>query len=168
MIDYVTNNYKGKPKYVINKYGKQDLSSYKNQIVGHNASGFQNYIVLNSLPSSYKCVKLIKTPRGLIKISFKAGSVIENDIEILKCIKLVCSKCHISVSLNSIQKANNIQPDLMKGEIDHDLINISNYKEYENLWNPYLKDDVVGLAYVVAKHGISIQKITGVSYKNSL
>ena len=56
----------------------------------------------------------------------------------------------------------------MKGEIDHDLINISNYKEYENLWNPYLKDDVVGLAYVVAKHGISIQKITGVSYKNSL
>ena len=30
------------------------------------------------------------------------------------------------------------------------------------------KDDVLGLAYVVAKHGNSIQKITGVSYGNSL
>ena len=56
----------------------------------------------------------------------------------------------------------------MKGEIDHDLINISNYRDYENLCRPYLIDDVLGLAYVVAKHGNSIQKITGVSYKNSL
>ena len=56
----------------------------------------------------------------------------------------------------------------MKGEIDHDLINISNYKKYGNLWRPYLLDDVLGIAYVVAKHGTGIQKITGVSYKNSL
>ena len=37
-----------------------------------------------------------------------------------------------------------------------------------NLWRPYLIDDVLGLPYVLAKHGTSIQKITGVSYKNSL
>ena len=53
----------------------------------------------------------------------------------------------------------------MKVEINHDLINIGNYKDYENLWRPYLIDDVLGLAYVIAKHGNSIQKITGVSYK---
>ena len=52
MIDYVINNYKGKPKYVVKKYGKQVLSSYKYQLVGHNASGFDNFIALNSLPSS--------------------------------------------------------------------------------------------------------------------
>ena len=52
-IDYIIKNYKGKPKYVINKYGKQVLSSYKYRKVGHNASGFDNYIVLNSLPTSY-------------------------------------------------------------------------------------------------------------------
>ena len=56
----------------------------------------------------------------------------------------------------------------MKGEINHELINIGNYKDYENSWRPYLIDDVIGLAYVIAKHGNSIQKITGVSYKNSL
>ena len=32
----------------------------------------------------------------------------------------------------------------------------------------YLVDDPLGLAYIVAKHGNSIKKITGVSNKNSL
>ena len=95
-------------------------------MVGHNASGFDNNIVLNSLPSSYKCIKVNKTSRGLIKLSLKAGSVIEDDREIPKYMKFVCSKCHISGSLKSIQKKYNIQPDLMKGEINHDLINIGN------------------------------------------
>ena len=53
MIDFIIIIYKGTPKYVINKYGKQVLSSYKYRKVGHNASGFDNYIVLNSLPTSY-------------------------------------------------------------------------------------------------------------------
>ena len=168
MIDYVIKNCKGKPKYITDKHNKKIISSYKYQMVGHNASGFDNYIVLNSLPSSYKCIKIIKTSRGLIKLSFKAGFVIEDNREIPKYMKFVCSKCHITGSLKSIQKEYNIQPDLMKGEINNDLNNISNYKDYENLWRPFLIDDVLGLAHVLAKHGNSIQKITGVSYKNSL
>ena len=77
--------------------------------------------------------------------------------------KFVCSKCHIPGSLKSIQKEYNIQPNLKKGESDHDSLNIGNYKGYENLWRPYLIEDVLGLPYVVAKHGNSIQEITGVS-----
>ena len=75
--------------------------------------------------------------------------------------KFACSKCHISGSLKSIQKEYNIQPDLMKSEINHDLVNIDNYKDCENLWRAYLIDDVLGLSYVVAKHGNSIQKSLG-------
>ena len=71
---------------------------------GHNASGFDIYIVINSVPSSYKCMKRIKTSRGLKKLSFKAGSVIENDREIFMYMKFVCSKCHLSGSLKIIQK----------------------------------------------------------------
>ena len=56
----------------------------------------------------------------------------------------------------------------MTGEINQDLINIGNYKDYENVWRPYFIDDVLGLAYLIAKHGNSIQKLTGVSYENSL
>ena len=75
---------------------------------------------------------------------------------------------HIPGSLKNIQKEYNIQPQLIKGEIDHNLITLSNYKEHENIWKPYLIDDVLGLAVVVAKHGNKIQKLTGVSFKNSL
>ena len=56
----------------------------------------------------------------------------------------------------------------MEGEFDHDLIKISNYRDYEILGKPYLIDDVLGLANVKAKHSNSIQKITGVSCKNKL
>ena len=82
--------------------------------------------------------------------------------------KVVCSKVHICGSLNKKQKENNIQPQLIKSEIDHILIALSNYKEHEKLWNSYLIDDVLGLAAVVAEHGNKIPKITGVSFKNSL
>ena len=168
MIEHVVNIYKGKPKYDINKRGNGILSPYKYQMIHHNASGSVNYIVLKSLPSSYKCIKIIKTSRRLMKVSFKAGSVIEDDREIPKYLKVVCSKCLISVSLKGIQKEYNIQQDIKKGEINHNFIYIGNYKDYENLWRASLMDDVLGLEYVIAKHGNSIQTITGVSYKNSL
>ena len=59
-IDYVINIYLGKPNNAINKHGNRILSSHENQMVGQNASGSDNYIVLNSLPSSYKCKNINK------------------------------------------------------------------------------------------------------------
>ena len=67
-----------------------------------------------------------------------------------------------------IQKEYNIQPQPIKGEIDHNLKTLSNYKEHEKVWKPYLIDDVLGIAAVVAKHDNKIQKVTGVLFKNSL
>ena len=137
-------------------------------MVGHNASGFDKYIVVNSLPKSYTSEKILKTSRRLIKLSFKDGFANENGREILKKLKFVCSKCHIAGSLQDIQKEYNIQPQLIKREIAHDLITLSIYKEHEHLWKFCLIDDVVGPAYAVSKHGNSIQKRTVVSNKNSL
>ena len=104
------------------------ISSYKYQVVGHNASGFDNHIVLNSLPKPYTSVKIIKTSRRLIKLSSRAGSLWEDDRETPKYAKFVCSKCHISGSLKEIRKEYNIQPQLLKREIEHDLITLSKYK----------------------------------------
>ena len=56
----------------------------------------------------------------------------------------------------------------MKGEINHDLINAGIYKDNGILWRPYLIDHLLGLAYVLVEHGNTIQKITSVSYVNSL
>ena len=170
MIKYISTSYKGKPKYFKDKNGDFKISSYKYQLIGHNASGFDNAVVLNSLPKEYtnKNTKIIHTSRGFLKISFRVGTVYEDDRELPKYIKFVCSKVHISGSLKKIRKEYNIQPQQIKGEIDHNLITLSNYKEHEQLWKPYLVDDVLGLAVVVAKHGNKIQKLTGVSFKNSL
>ena len=57
-------------------------------MIGHNASGFDNYFVLDSLPKSYTNIKIIKTSRGLIKLSFKVGSNIEDDRETPKKLKI--------------------------------------------------------------------------------
>ena len=170
MIKYITTNYEGKPKYYKDKNGEFKKSSYRYQLIGHNASGFDNAIVLNSLSKEYtnKNTKIIRTSRGFLKISFRVGTVYEDDREIPKYMKFVCSKVHISGSLKKIQKEYNIQPQLIKGEIDHNLITLSNYKEREHLWKPYLVDDVLGLAAVIARHGNKIQQLTGVSFKNSL
>ena len=54
MIDFIINNYGGQPKYGTKKHGKRVLLSWKYQMVGHNASVFDNCNVLNSLPSSFK------------------------------------------------------------------------------------------------------------------
>ena len=56
----------------------------------------------------------------------------------------------------------------VKAEINHDLINIGIYNDYENLWRPHIIDNVPRLANTFAKYGNSIQKVTGVSYRNSL
>ena len=170
MIKYITTNYKGKPKYFKDKNGDFKISSYRYQLIGHNASGFDNAIVLNSLSkeSTNKNTKIILTSRGFLKISFKVGTVYEDDREIPQKMKFVCSKVHISGSLKKIQKEYNNQPQLIKSEIDQNLITLSNYKEHEHLRKPYLTDNVLGLAAVVAKHGDKIQQLTGVSFKNSL
>ena len=63
-------------------------------MAGHKASGFDNYLVLNSLPSSSNCMKTIRTSKGLIKLGFNAVSVIENDIVNPKHMKFFRSKCH--------------------------------------------------------------------------
>ena len=103
----------------------------------------------------------------MIKLSFRAGFVYEDGRELHKIAILVCSKCHITGSLKDIRKYS-IQPKILEGELADDLITLNNYKKYDSRWKPYSIDDVLDPAYVVSKYGKSIQKLTGVSYKNSL
>ena len=94
----------------------------------------------------------------MIKFSFRAGSVYEIDRELPRYAKFVLSKCQITGSFTDFQKESNIKPELSSGEIAHDMITFSNYKEHEKLWKRYLIDDVLCLPYVVSKHGNSIKK----------
>ena len=99
MINFIVENYKGKPKFFKNKDGNYKISCYKYQLIAHNASGFDNVIVLNSLPKTY-FQKIIHTSRGILKLSFRVGSVYDNNNkEIPQYMNFVCSKVHISGSL---------------------------------------------------------------------
>ena len=83
------------------------MSSFKYQFVGHNACGFDNSIVFNSLPKSYISVRRIKTSRGFIKLSFKVRSADEDGREIPKNAEFVRSKCHITGSLKYVLQKHN-------------------------------------------------------------
>ena len=104
MIKYIITNYEGKPKYFKDKNGVFKLSSYRYHLIGHNASGFDNAIVLNSLLKEYtnKNTKIIKTSRGFLKLSFRVGSFYEDGKELPQYMKFVCSKVHIPGSLKKI------------------------------------------------------------------
>ena len=104
MINFVVNNYKGKPKTITNKYGIKIVSFSKYQMIGHNASGFDNHILSNSLLKSYSSINMRKSWRSLIKLGFEAGSFYLDDREIPKHMKFVCPNCQIAVSLKDIQK----------------------------------------------------------------
>ena len=78
-------------------------------------------------------MKINKTSRGLSKLILRLGTICEDDRETPQYMKFVCSVVHISGSLMKIQKEYNIQPQLIKGEIDHNLVNLANYKEHEKV-----------------------------------
>ena len=168
MIIFIVKNYKGKPKFFKNKDGDYKISCYKYQLIGHNSSGFDNYIVLNSLPKTY-FPKIIHTSRGILKLKFRVGPIYDNNNkEIPLYMKFVCNKVHISGSLRNIQKEYGIQPQLLKTEMEHSDITLSNYIEKEHFLKAYLIIYVLGLGMLVARHANKIQKITGVSFKTSL
>ena len=60
---------------------------------------FDNYIVLNYFPSSYKSIKMFKTSMGLTKLSFKASSFVEDDRELPKFMNLLVQHVTFRVCL---------------------------------------------------------------------
>ena len=81
---------------------------------------------MNSVPKSHTSLKAITTTRNLLKLVFRAGSVWEFDRELPNYMKFNCSKCHISGPFKETQNEYNIQPQLLKVEVEHELITLSN------------------------------------------
>ena len=152
MLKYISENYNGDEKTYIDKEGDEVVSSYKLLLVAHNSSGFDSWVVLNSLVKEITDLKIIKTTRGLISLSFRCGVKIINTCEVPQYVKFTCSKSHIKGSLEKIGREYNLQPELLKGEIDHSVINKNNFAELRHIWEPYLISDVLCLAFIYARH----------------
>ena len=168
MLKYISKNYDGDERTYIDKDGDEIISSYRLLLVAHNSSGFDSWVVLNSLIKEITNLKIVKTARGLISLSFRCGVKIVNTIEVPQYVKFTCTKSHIKGSLNKIGKEYGLQPELLKGEIDHSIINKKNFVELRHIWEPYLISDVLCLAFIYARHSMEMQKMTGFGIKACL
>ena len=137
-------------------------------LVAHNSSGFDSWVVLNSLIKEITDLKIIKTARGLISLSFRCGVKIVNTVEVPQYVKFTCSKSHIKGSSEKIGKEYGLQPELLKGEIEHSVINKNSFVALKHIWEPYLKLDVLCLAFIYARHSIEMQKMSGFGIKDCL
>ena len=168
MLKYISENYDGDERTYIDKDGDEIISSYRLLLVAHNSSGFDSWVVLNSLVKEITDLKIIKTARGLISLSFRCGVKIVNTCEVPQYVKFTCSKSHIKGSLEKIGKEYGLQPELLKGEIDHSVINKNNFAELKHIWEPYLVSDVLCLALIYARHSMEMQKMSGFGIKDCL
>ena len=168
MLKYISENYDGDERTYIDKDGDEIVSSYRLLLVAHNSSGFDSWVVLNSLIKDITDLKIIKTARGLISLSFRCGVKIVNTCEVPQYVKFTCTKSHIKGSLEKIGKEYGLQPELLKGEMDHSLINKNNFAELRHIWQPYLISDVLCLAFIYARHSMEMQKMTGFGIKDCL
>ena len=168
MLKYISKNYEGDERTNIDKEGDEIVSSYRLLLVAHNSSGFDSWVVLNSLVKEIRDLKIINTARGLISLSFRCGFKIVNTVEVPQYVKFTCSKSHIKGSLEKIGREYGLQPELVKGEIEHSVINKSNFTELRHVWEPYLKLDVLCLAFIYARHSMEMQKMSGFGIKDCL
>ena len=90
MLKYISENYDGDERTYIDKDGNEITSSYRLLLLAHNSSGFDSWIVLNSLIKDITDLKIIITARGLISLSFRCGFKIVNTCEVPQYVKFTC------------------------------------------------------------------------------
>ena len=132
-------------------------------------------IVVNLIVGLYSILNLkrtelknIKTSRSLISLSFRCGVKIVNTCEVPQYVKFTCSKTQRKGSLEKIGREYGLQPELLKGESEHSISNKGNFADLRHIWEPYLKLDLLCLAFMYARHSIEMPVISASGIKDCL
>ena len=165
MLKYISENYNGDERTYIDKDRDEIVSSYRLSLVAHNSSGFDSWVVLNSLVQEITNSENEETSRWLISLSFRCGV---NIYEVPQYVKFTCSKSQKKGSLEEIGREYSLQPELLIGEVEHSVINRSKFAELGHIWEPYLKLDVLCLAFIYARHSVEMQKLSGFGIEDCL
>ena len=104
----------------------------------------------------------------MISLSFRCGVKIVKTVEVRQYVKFTSSKSHIKGSLEKIGREYGLQPENLKGEIEHSVNNKNNFADLRRIWEPYLKLDVLCLAFIYARHSMEMQKMSGFGIKDCL
>ena len=70
VLKYISQCYEGDERTYIDKDGDEIVSSYRLSLVAHDSSGFDSWVVLNSLAKEKTELKNIKNARALFSLSF--------------------------------------------------------------------------------------------------
>ena len=71
-------------------------------------------------------------------------------------------------SLEKIGREYGLQPEILNGEIEHSVNNKSNFADLRHIWEPYLKLDVLCLAFKYARHPMEMQSRSSFGIKDCL
>ena len=77
-------------------------------------------------------------------------------------------KTHIMGSLEKNSREHGLQSELLKEEIEHSVLNGSKFADLRSILEPYLKLDVLCLAFLHARHSLEMQKVSGIGIKDCL
>ena len=125
-------------------------------------------MLLNSLDEVIGDINILRTARELISCSIPCGVKIVDTVEVPKYIKITYTKFYIKVSLDKLEREYGLQPELLKGEINHSkLIKYINI-EWRHIWEPYFESDIFCLAVIYARHALEMQKKPKTGVKGAL
>ena len=88
---------------------------------------------MNSLVEEISELKSIKTARGLISLSFRCGVKIVNNVEVPQYVKSTWSKISQKRFFRKNRREYGLQPELLKGEIEHSVIDRSNFANLRHI-----------------------------------
>ena len=94
---------------------------YNLYLRAHNGSGFDSYVVINSLPQWRSIVKLNKNGAGIISLKIFNGNVDQNK-KLPQYVHFSGGRVHITKSLKKIVESYKLQESLLEKELEHDEI----------------------------------------------
>ena len=82
VLKYISKSYKGDKRTYFDEDADDIVGSCRLLLVAHGASGFDGWVVLISLIKETTEIKISRTARGLISLSFRCRVKIMNRVEL--------------------------------------------------------------------------------------
>ena len=75
---------------------------------------------------------------------------------------------HLNYSLKKLGQTFELHKDFLKSEMNHDEVDVNNYKDKQSEWLPSVKNDVICTNFCYARYIKAMEELTGLSKKDCL
>ena len=111
---------------------KNKIVEYNLQLHSHNGSGFDTWIILHNLPCDKHIVDIIKNGKGNKELKVFNVYIEKNKTQIPQYLHFRCGMTHLNYSLKKLRKTFKLQKELLKTEMNHDEVDVNNYRDKIN------------------------------------